>query len=350
MTPTLAPEREWRSSISDTDDDKRARAKASRERQRLSKPFEMPDLSSPGELLSAEETAFFVENGFLIKPALLDPYRLEETMALIWDHAIEVLPRRPGTSWTLDRGDRSTWFDPQWDKMPPHPDSGPFQGRQPLEYYGPIVKMHDIGTDPRLLSLFPNDPGVRAIASALLGDDLQETRRTRGIYAVFPSRSSQSEADLRGSMLGPHADQVCQQLNACAYLDDVAPRNAGFTVYPGSHEIMFQQHELEANWSPRDTYRNTLARIAEEIEPLELCAPKGSVVFWHGRTVHSVGLHTGTDIRWALFADFARKGAVRSDDEHRKLLQYEWFKDTKLFVDDHTVTDDMWRHWRVGGG
>ena len=36
----------------------------------------------------------------------------------------------------------------------------------------------------------------------------------------------------------------------------------------------------------------------------EIVAEKGAVVFWHGRSVHSPGIHTGDDIRWAMFADF----------------------------------------------
>jgi len=51
---------------------------------------------------------------------------------------------------------------------------------------------------------------------------------------------------------------VCQQLNACAYLSDVEPRSEGFTVYPGSHSRLFQQHRYEANWSPLPSYSSVL--------------------------------------------------------------------------------------------
>jgi hypothetical protein len=39
---------------------------------------------------------------------------------------------------------------------------------------------------------------------------------------------------------------------------------------------------------------------------------------------------------------------VLSDEQHKALGQYEWFKDTRLFRDDHVVTNDMWRSWRIG--
>jgi ectoine hydroxylase-related dioxygenase (phytanoyl-CoA dioxygenase family) len=152
-----------------------------------------------------------------------------------------------------------------------------------------------------------------------------------------------------GRFLGPHTDQVCQQLNACGYLEDVNPRNGGFTVYPGSHKRMFREHRYEANWSPLSSFRDTLKEIAETIVPYEIVAEKGSVVFWHGRTIHSAGIHLGGDIRWALFADFTRNQPVLTDEEHKDANQYEWFKDAKLFRTDKLVGDDMWRSWRLGG-
>jgi ectoine hydroxylase-related dioxygenase (phytanoyl-CoA dioxygenase family) len=140
---------------------------------------------------------------------------------------------------------------------------------------------------------------------------------------------------------------VCQQLNACAYLDDVAPRSGGFTVYPGSHKLMFQAHRYESNWSPKPSYQDVMTKVVEEIEPYEIVAEKGAVIFWHGRTVHSSGIHIGSTIRWALFADFTRDRAVMNDEEHKQLGQFEWFKDTKLFREDSPVSTDMWRNWKV---
>ena len=39
------------------------------------------------------------------------------------------------------------------------------------------------------------------------------------------------------------------------------------------------------------------------------------MIFWHGRTVHSAGIHLGQDVRWALFADYAQDLPVLSDDD-----------------------------------
>jgi hypothetical protein len=328
-----------------------ARYRALKEKQKLSRVFEMPDLASPGEVLSRAEADFFMEHGFLIKKALLTHDLIEPAVDKIWDHLVKAVPAKSGSSWRLDRSDPSTWVNPDWAEQPPHPASGPFQGRQPIEHYGRIIKLHDLGDDAELLAMFPNNPDVRAVAQAILGEDLKPSTYTRGVYLVFPT-SNPDDPDAtkrpKGTALGPHNDQVCQQLNAAAYLRDVPPRCGGFTVYPGSHKVMFQAHEHEANWSPRASYLDAIEEVVGTIEPLELVASQGSVIFWHGRLLHSVGIHTGEAIRWALFADFTQNRESLSDDEHREVGQYEWFKDAKLFREDYPVSDDMWRHWRIG--
>ena len=318
--------------------------------QRPSVVFEMPDLTIAGEVVSEAEMDFFCEYGFLVKKRILDPDKLEAALDRIWTHLLAKVPVKPGSAWTLSRDDKQTWKDPEWAEMVPHPVDGPFQGRHPIEHMRRIVKLHDLGSENYILDLLPNDPHVREVAETILSRDLRAITRVRGVYIVFPSEPlSEGKLEDQGRFLGPHTDQVCQQLNACGYLEDVNPRNGGFTVYPGSHKRMFRAHRYEANWSPLSSFRDTLKEVAETIEPYEIVAEKGSVVFWHGRTVHSVGVHLGADIRWALFADFTRNQPVLTDEEHKDANQYEWFKDAKLFRADKLVGDDMWRSWRLGG-
>jgi hypothetical protein len=318
--------------------------------QRPSIVFEMPDLTSPDEVVSGAEKDFFCQHGFLVKKALLDRDKLKLALDRIWTHLLAKVPVKPGSAWTLSRDDKQTWKDPEWAEMPPHPVDGPFQGRHPIEHMRRIVKLHDLGSENYILDLLPNDPHVREVAETILSRDLRAITRVRGVYIVFPSEPlSEGKLEDQGRFLGPHTDQVCQQLNACGYLEDVNPRNGGFTVYPGSHKRMFRQHRYEANWSPLSSFPDTLKEIAETIEPYEIVAEKGSVIFWHGRTIHSSGVHLGADIRWALFADFTRNQPVLTDEEHKDANQYEWFKDAKLFRADKLVGDDMWRSWRLGG-
>ena len=86
--------------------------------------------------------------------------------------------------------------------------------------------LRSLGHLPWMLDLVPNDPNVRAIATALLGP-LRPSLRTRGVYVIFP-REPDNRPPLSGAALGPHNDGVAQQLNVMCYLDPVGPRCGGF--------------------------------------------------------------------------------------------------------------------------
>ena len=291
-----------------------------------------------GSKISKNEIDFFKTNGFLVKKKLLSTPRVLDALNRSWNYLLESIPLKPGEK--LRREDRKTWVSPKWKSLPPAATSGFYQGRQPIVYQGPTVKLHELGSAKFLVDLLPNCREVRSIAECLLGTPLRTSRRTRGVYANFPSEPYREK-------LGPHSDQVCQQLNVCTYLDDVPPRNGGFTVYPGSHRVMHHAHKYEANWSPVEEFGNHVRVVVREIEPYEFVGEAGDVIFWHGRLIHSAGIHTGDRIRWAVFADFSHDRTTLSEKEHRQLGQYEWYKDTQLFKNDLPVTQDMWRSWNV---
>ena len=250
--------------------------------------FKAPDLARPGESVSEAEICFFLDHGFLVKKRLLDKTAVEEALGKTWAYLRDQVPMADGAT-APSPDDSATWLSPRWAPMPQPDESGLFQGRQRIVYGGHTVKLHDLGDADFLMDLVPNHPRVRAVAQAILGDDLRPSERTRGVYAMFPNAGEVDPDDPERLTrpLGPHTDQVCQQLNACAYLDDVPPRSGGFTVYPGSHKIMFRAHRFEANWSPLPDFRNAVRKVVAEIEPVEFAGDKGDVIFWHGRTVHS---------------------------------------------------------------
>ena len=314
--------------------------------------FEPPALADSAVGLSSAEVDFFVEHGFLVKKRLLSANAVDAAMERIWAHLLDRAPIALEPDWRLRRDDPATWLNPRWAPMPPTPKAGPHEGRQRIAIHGATIKLHDLGAADYIVDLVPNNPRVRRLAEALLGD-LRPSFRTRGVYAVFPQRESApdglSEEERVVRALGPHTDRVCQQLNVCAYLGDVPPRGGGFTLYPGSHRILFRAHQFAANWSPRADFRSAMHRVLRDIQPLEVPGEKGDVIFWHGRTVHSAGAHFGRNIRWAVFADFTQHRPTLDDDAHRAAGLYEWFKDAELFRDDDAVDEDsdMWKSWRA---
>ena len=312
--------------------------------RKLSRIFGYEDLSDSQQLLSSAEIDFFKKYGFLVKKRIIDPAIAEQALDEAWKYLKTTIPMEDTDTARLSRHDPTTWVNPPWAKMPRPDASGFYEGRQRAVYSGSTVKLHDIGDANFLLDLLPNNPNVREIGERFLGP-LKSSERTRGIYALFPDNPTRRQ--ISSSKLGPHTDRVCQQLNLCTYLSDVKPRGGGFTIYPASHKLMHFAHVYSANWSPNDQFRKHLQNVVESIEPIELVADAGDVIFWHGRLVHSAGIHVGAEIRWAVFGDYSQDRPILSEDQHRDLGQYEWFKDTRLFENDSRISDDMWEDWRV---
>ena len=317
---------------------------------KLSTVYVPPPIAVKGLAVSPAEVDYFKSNGFLYKSSLLEQAAVEASLTKVWEALVECVPMSDDCGPVLSRDDPTSWQNPKW-KPPEEADkSGFFEERQRFAIHGRTVKMHDIGNELYLLDLVPHNTKVKEVANQLLSDSLKRVERTRGVYAFFPS-SLVSESDrqqrVSGNALGPHTDRVCQQLNVCAYLDDVPPRSGGFTAYPGSHKVMFEAHQYESNWSPNARFKDCMREVIETIAPVEFAGKRGDVVFWHGRTVHSAGIHVGDTIRWALFSDYTQDRPYLTPDEHREMGQYEWFKDTKLFRNDDLVSDDMWRNWRL---
>lgn len=281
--------------------------------------------------LTPAEIEAFKTHGFIVKRGILPLDKVETALDKVWDH-LEGAPI-PGVPAALQlppsgvlRTDKASWMDAhrRW-LAPDFLDSTPAPGSHASTTWGaaaalrsteyeaaagnaqrapssrsnsaPNWQVCSLGTAPWLVDLLPDDPSVQAIATQLLGPNLRPTSRVRGVYCVFPSSDSPKP-------LAPHTDRICQQLNAATYLDDVAPGNAAFTVWPGSHAIVSKGHLDQANWHPTSAFRPLLRQVRSTIRPVELPATKGDVIFWHGRLVHTVGRHSGDTVRIACFCDF----------------------------------------------
>jgi hypothetical protein len=124
--------------------------------RRLRRVFSAPDLAEPGVVLNAAEARFFKDHGFLVKHALLHDEAMAAAVERAGAHLLEVVPRAPQGAWRLDRDDPSTWVNPRWAPMLPHPRSGPHEGRAPVQYYDGIVKLHTLGHADFVLRDFAN--------------------------------------------------------------------------------------------------------------------------------------------------------------------------------------------------
>ena len=168
------------------------------------------------------------------------------------------------------------------------------------------------------------NPRVLAHVQGLVGGRVRPPTRTRGVYSVWPnSRHRDLPEEAVGESLGPHNDGSAQVLNGMAYLDTVGHRGGGFTIWPGAHRLLYYAygHQVNPGRDP-ELYGALMAQVKATITPLEICAPRGSVVFWHGRMAHSAGIHRGgpgTGPRFAVPTDwcacFPRQSFPRTHTE-----------------------------------
>ena len=98
---------------------------------------------------------------------------------------------------------------------------------------------------------------------------------------------------------------------------------------PGSsHRSLYHGHTNEFNPGRNDTWQPRINEIRQTIVPAEICGAAGDVVYWHGRTAHSPGIHTGPGVRLAVPHDL-QKALSRSAGPPTGPPP-EWFKDVPV--------------------
>jgi hypothetical protein len=99
-------------------------------------------------------------------------------------------------------------------------------------------------------------------------------------------------------------DENMTEMMAVTYLEDVAPRSGGFTIYPASPQRLYPTSEQALNWVPTVQSQAVMDDIITNTQPLEFVGRAGDTVFCHGWMVHSAGIHEGGKIRMAVVHDF----------------------------------------------
>jgi hypothetical protein len=281
-----------------------------------------PDLDPPGaggSGLTPEEIRQFRTQGFVIKRGLLDAADFEPFIDLWW-------AQPPVRTAEMRRADPASWVAPgarwpednrwgvtdNWMGHGPWPsladarvgaNVGERVGRLPFkltrDLANDVWRWHGIGHDPEFVAATSAHPRMLSTVEALLGGPIKRPRRNRGIYAIFPRDPSGP-----ASRLGPHMDENMTELMAVTYLEDVAPRSGGFTIYPASPQQLYPTSEQALNWVPTARSQAVMDDIIANTEPLDFVGKAGDTVFCHGWMVHSAGIHETGSIRMAVVHDF----------------------------------------------
>lgn len=133
------------------------------------------------------------------------------------------------------------------------------------------------------------------------------------------------------------------------YLDDVAPRNGGFTVWPGSHWMTAAHGQLgEPNTDAEPGTRarapdlevrpespfESMGELCAKMEPYEIAGDAGAAIFWHPGLVHASGVHREPgDLRVTAFSRFhAKPGTWEPADVQHPFTHWDGL-DPDLYAD-----------------
>ena len=139
---------------------------------------------------------------------------------------------------------------------------------------------------------------------------------TRGLYCTLPN--SPPPADHYRSAHSEALYDTHWRLQIAAYIDDLPPNAGGLTLWPGSHQRIWDYWEaVHRNAPPPAMAAGTpewdgytippLTTIKSDTPPLQTTGPVGSVVLWHANLMHMAGQNTLSDvIRQATIYAFAK--------------------------------------------
>ena len=238
--------------------------------------------------LTAEDTEFFKENGYLVMRGALEQEAIDAALDRLWEALDE------------DRNDPESWIRKGYRSVP-------------------------VGNEEVISGTTYNNR-VFAMAEELAGKDKLNTSGGAGPHINFP------DPDRKWSEPGGHLDGYHTPTNgvpkgvvgaftlgATVYLDTVEKRGGGFTVWPGSHRIWaeyFRHHDLDSlpgGGAPFDLGPS-----------YEFTGGAGDVCFWHHQMSHTAGPNCGRNVRIACISRYRRKDLDQ--------IKFE-------------TPDDMWKYW-----
>lgn len=246
-------------------------------------------------MLSDEQIRSFRTLGYCVAHAQVQAEAVERVAATVW----ELSPT------SFDPGNPRTW-------------TGSFKDcckTQTVKRRKGRVKFREcLRGQQWVYDLTAGNADVVAAVTDLIGDPLRP-EYVRGLYPVFPVR--------RGNADG-HCDRHKFQVGVVLYLSDVRPHGGGFTVWPGSHDVMAKHHGSLGGEDRLPSFDDALAGVGAEIRPFEVSGPAGTVVFWHHRLVHTAGINTRNTVRHATLCDFKNEQFVAAADRPSADMWSTW--------------------------
>ena len=89
-------------------------------------------------------------------------------------------------------------------------------------------------------------------------------------------------------------------------MSTVRALSGGFTIYPSSAIRLYPTSQQALNWFSTEASEAEMARIFDEVRPVEFTGEPGDCIFAHSCTLHSAGIQESGNVRKAVIMDLNR--------------------------------------------
>lgn len=270
------------------------------------------------ELLTAAQRREFERNGVLVIDDAIDDALIDRARESFWNSLPEAVDQDDPETWCEDRYDEGLDQRP----LPADIEAHERLARQAYPYARALV-------GPDLAS--PGEKPIEHCLHAKVGHLDVDHDGLLAPYPNYPRTDAGNPIDWDPNV-NPHLDgrdhdygerhkderYLPWAVTIAVYVDRIAPRGGGFTVWPGSHEAIEAYLETHPD---RDYF--TLPMFEEDTNlvdaldlghPCEVTGGPGTLVLTHCATVHCAGPNFGDRIRMACIGRLTHRD-IRADDQ-----------------------------------
>ena len=250
--------------------------------------------------LSPEEISFFKREGYLIKKGVLDPELMTRARKCKWVGA-------PGR---MKPEDPTTWIGP-WrtdEEMSEHDTESHGNSRGGYSW-----KYREPAHEEWLVRMMVVNPIIVGWAEQLLGKgSFDVPQQVRGIYCLLPMGDAPEQplvchCDVKPDKLPSTSLEslLKPRLGAVGLIAPVPPDGGAFTVWPGTHKIIYDLIFRTEGLAWKEAYKNQIVDFNSD-RHVEGWGDAGDVLLWHGLLAHSAGWNRleKLQLREAVLCDY----------------------------------------------
>lgn len=274
--------------------------------------------------LTAEQIRSFANTGYILMSNLLDSNVIDQAVEHCWSRFPAHFDRNDPKSWHGEVTDCCFTLD--------------IKGRAGL-----VKFQHGFKEQVDVETLLSTDK-VQNIARQLIAEGVVLDKPiVRGLYSVLPIPKYVSFPHRGHNEVHPF------QIGAIGYLNDVKVGCGAFSVWPGSHKLLYQAFDSKLDFVANSKY-HALESFLNKFDPVQIPGKKGDVILFHHRLFHAPSNNNGCNIRFAYLCDFRTKNYKALCDQKPGELWEDW-PNIRSYLDpnesktevSHGLNNSLWR-------